>query len=110
LKYYKTTDKLFSVNRLCFDFLKIEILVSLAFKQEISKLFANHLAEKKYYEEAGMILLRANLLDEALDMFYKSLNWQMYVNVCIKLNLQKSAFIDKLNAMIGKFFFRNFGI
>ncbi len=72
-------------------------------KKEISKLFAKHLSEKKYYEEAGMILLRANLLDEALDMFYKSLNWQMYVNVCIKLNLQKSAFIEKLNDMIGKF-------
>lgn len=73
------------------------------FKKKISKLFASHLVEKKYYEEAGLILVRANLLEDALELFLKSSNWQMYINVCLKLNFTSIKLFEKLNVMIGKY-------
>ncbi len=66
-------------------------------------MFAAHLVEKKYYEEAGLILVRANLLEDALDLFLKSSNWQMYINVCLKLNIASIKLVEKLNVMIGIF-------
>jgi elongator complex protein 1 len=81
LKYYKPNDELY---------------------KSISKLFADHLNTKKYYDEAGIILTRAQFYQEALDSFLKSLNYQMYINVCFKLKLSPSLLTQKLTLLIGK--------
>ncbi len=83
LRYYQVKDDLF---------------------RKISQLFAAHLGDKKYYEEAGLVLFRAELYEKSLEAFLKSLNWQMYINVCLKLKLQPSIYLNKLNNMIGTFF------
>lgn len=80
LKYFNTNDELF---------------------RRISKLFATHLAGKKYYEEAGLVLFRANLYEEAMDMFLKDSNWQMYINCVMKLKITGTDFIQQINNLIG---------
>lgn len=65
-------------------------------------MFALHLTEKKYHDEAGLILYRAELYQEALDAFLKSSNWQMFTNICLKLKLQKNDYLEKLRILIGR--------
>ena len=73
--------------------------------KKISKLFAAHLSVKKYYEEAGFVLFRANLYEDSLDIFLKASNWQMYINALIKLKKTGTDFQESLNHLIGNHFF-----
>jgi hypothetical protein len=59
------------------------------------------LSGKKYYEEAGLVLFRANLYDESLDLFIKASNWQMYINALLKLKKTGTEFIEQINQLIG---------
>ncbi len=60
------------------------------------------MAGKKYYEEAGLVLFRANLYDESLDLFIKASNWQMYINALLKLKKTGPEFIEQINQLVGK--------
>ncbi|RNA26145.1 elongator complex 1 [Brachionus plicatilis] len=68
----------------------------------VSKLFANHLTEKKYYEEAGLILTRAEQYEQASELFLKSASWEMFINVCLKLKLPSHLYSEKLTLIIEK--------
>lgn len=68
----------------------------------ISKLFANHLTDKKYYEEAGLILTRAGEYEKASELFLKSTSWEMFLNVCLKSNFSSHLYSEKLNLIIDK--------
>lgn len=70
--------------------------------KRISRCFAAHLLEKKYYEEAALVFYRANCLIESMDTFLKSSNWEMYINVCIKINITGNDFLQRLNTIIEK--------
>ena len=98
LNYFKVDTNMFKV--LNFSNSKKEtfyILVSL-FK-EISNNFACYLSNKKYYQEAGLILLRAKLYQEALEAFEKSNDWRMYLSVCSQLCLKPNELKQKIEKL-----------
>ena len=64
-------------------------------------MFSTHLSGKKYYEEAGLVLFRASLYEEAMEVFLKGSNWQMYINALMKLKITGNEFIRQLNNLIG---------
>ena len=49
-----------------------------------------------------MVLFRAKLFEESLEAFLQSNNWEMYINVCIKLNINGTQFLEKLNVLVEK--------
>jgi hypothetical protein len=67
-------------------------------------LFAKHLSEKKYFEEAGLILFRANLLEDSLDLFLKAGKWDMFSNACLKLSKKSFDLTGKLKLILGNYF------
>jgi hypothetical protein len=97
LNYFKNDSNIFKVNPL---FLIVCKKINFFFikKKEISKNFADYLANKKYYQEAGLILLRAKLHKEALEVFDKSNDWRMYLSVSSQLGLKQ----NEINQMTNK--------
>lgn len=69
--------------------------------KEVSKEYGNYLCNKKYYQEAGLVLLRAQLLEESLEAFEKSMDWKMYLSVCSQLKVPNTQLVDKYNRIIG---------
>lgn len=81
LKHYKPSDDMFKT---------------------VSRLFAHHLTEKKYYEEAGLILARAEQYEQASEQFLKSASWEMFINVCLRMRLSSHLYTENLNLIIEK--------
>jgi hypothetical protein len=50
------------------------------------------LCKKKYYQEAGLVLYRANLYEESLEAFEKASDWKMFLSALslISNSAQKS--------------------
>lgn len=47
-------------------------------------------------------MVRAEQFEESIELFLKSANWQMFINVCLKLKYSSGVYLDKLNSMIEK--------
>jgi hypothetical protein len=98
LNYFKNDSNIFKVKILFLIVCKKVKVFFYKKKKEISKNFADYLANKKYYQEAGLILLRAKLYKEALEVFDKSNDWRMYLSVSSQLGLKQS----EINQMTNK--------
>ncbi|XP_060518646.1 elongator complex protein 1 [Cylas formicarius] len=55
-----------------------------------SQLFSTYLSTKLRYDEAGIILQRAELYNDAITEYKKSLNWNQVISLSVLLNVESS--------------------